>query len=43
MHKHVLKTNSNLRVIKGDIRVCTHPDFQGKGIGSFMIKELTKI
>ena len=29
--------------IKGDIRVCTHPDFQGKGIGSFMIKELTKI
>ena len=26
-------------VIKDDIRVCTHPDFQGKGIGKFMINE----
>ena len=29
--------------IDGDIRVCTHPDYQGKGIGAFMIKELTKV
>ena len=30
-------------VIKDDIRVCTHPDFQGKGIGKFMINECMKI
>jgi len=30
-------------VLYGDIRVCTHPDFQGKGIGKFMIGECTKI
>ena len=29
--------------IDGDIRVCTHPDYQGKGIGAFMIKELTNV
>lgn len=29
--------------IEGDIRVCTHPNFQGKGIGKFMIKECMKI
>lgn len=29
--------------IEGDIRVCTHPDFQRRGIGSFMIGELAKI
>ena len=29
--------------IDGDIRVCTHPDYQGKGVGSFMIKELTTL
>jgi RimJ/RimL family protein N-acetyltransferase len=29
--------------IDGDIRVCTHPDYQGKGVGSFMIKELTNL
>jgi ribosomal protein S18 acetylase RimI-like enzyme len=27
-------------VIDDDIRVCTHPDFQGKGIGKFMINEI---
>ena len=27
-------------VIDGDIRVATHPDFQGKGIGKFMIEEI---
>jgi ribosomal protein S18 acetylase RimI-like enzyme len=27
-------------VIEGDIRVCTHPDYQGIGIGRFMIKEV---
>jgi ribosomal protein S18 acetylase RimI-like enzyme len=27
-------------VIEDDIRVCTHPDFQGKGIGKFMINEI---
>lgn len=30
-------------VLGGDIRVCTHPDFQGRGIGKFMINECTKI
>ena len=29
-------------VIKQDIRVATHPSFQGKGIGKFMINELMK-
>ena len=29
-------------VIERDIRVATHPDFQGKGIGKFMINELMK-
>tara|TARA_Y100000592_G_scaffold19004_1_gene29081 strand:- start:55148 stop:55531 length:384 start_codon:yes stop_codon:yes gene_type:complete len=27
-------------VIERDIRVATHPDFQGKGVGKFMINEL---
>jgi hypothetical protein len=30
-------------VIKEDIRVCTHPDFQGFGVGKFMINECVKI
>lgn len=30
-------------VIDDDIRVATHPDYQGKGIGSFMINEIVKI
>jgi GNAT superfamily N-acetyltransferase len=25
-------------VIDDDIRICTHPDYQGKGIGQFMLK-----
>lgn len=29
-------------VINDDIRVCTHPDFHGKGIGKFMINEIHK-
>lgn len=29
-------------VIKDDIRVCTHPDHQGKGFGKFMINEIMK-
>ena len=29
-------------VIEDDIRVATHPDFQGKGVGKFMIDELMK-
>lgn len=28
--------------IDKDIRVCTHPDFQGRGAGVFMVKELMK-
>lgn len=27
-------------VIDGDIRVCTHPDFQGKGVGRALILEI---
>lgn len=30
-------------VIEDDIRVCTHPEFQGNGIGKFMINECMKI
>ena len=29
--------------INGDIRLCTDPQYQGKGIGSFMIREITKL
>lgn len=29
--------------IKNDIRVATHPKFQGKGVARFMIEELIKI
>ena len=27
-------------VIEDDIRVCTHPDYQGKGVGKFMINQI---
>jgi ribosomal protein S18 acetylase RimI-like enzyme len=30
-------------VIDDDIRVATHPDYQGKGIGSFMVREIKKL
>lgn len=30
-------------VIEDDIRVCTHPDYQGKGIGKFMINKCMEI
>lgn len=30
-------------VIDDDIRICTHPDYQGKGIGKFMLREIMKI
>jgi ribosomal protein S18 acetylase RimI-like enzyme len=30
-------------VIDDDIRVCTHPDYQGKGIGKFMINKCIEI
>jgi len=30
-------------VIEDDIRVCTHPDYQGKGVGKFMINECMKL
>ena len=30
-------------IIDDDIRVATHPNFQGKGIGSFMVKEICKM
>ena len=30
-------------VIDDDIRVATHPDYQGKGVGSFMINQVMKM
>ena len=30
-------------VIDDDIRVATHPDFQGHGVGSFMINQIMEI
>lgn len=30
-------------VIDGDIRICTHPDFQKKGVGKFMLKNCVEI
>ena len=30
-------------VINDDIRICTHPNFQGKGVGKFMLREIMKI
>jgi GNAT superfamily N-acetyltransferase len=30
-------------VIEDDIRVCTHPDFQGMGVGKFMISHINNI
>ncbi len=30
-------------VIEDDIRICTHPNHQGKGVGKFMLKEIMKI
>lgn len=30
-------------VIKDDIRVCTHPNYQGKGVGKFMINKCMEI
>ena len=29
-------------IIDDDIRVATHPDYQGKGVGSFMVKQIKK-
>ena len=30
-------------VIDQDIRICTHSDFLGKGVGSFMLSEIHKV
>ena len=30
-------------VINDDIRICTHPNFQGKGVGKFMLRKILKI
>ena len=30
-------------IIEDDIRVATHPNFQGQGVGSFMINEIMKV
>lgn len=30
-------------VINDDIRVCTHPDYQNRGVGKFMVNECIKI
>src|SRR5258708_33574923 len=28
--------------INGDIRICTHPDFQRRGVGAFLMREIMK-
>ena len=28
--------------VDGDIRVCTHPDYQSLGVGTFMVTELMR-
>ena len=30
-------------VIEDDIRICTHPDYQKRGVGKFMLEEAKKI
>lgn len=30
-------------VVDDDIRICTHPDVQGKGVGKFMLAEIQKV
>tara|TARA_R110002012_G_scaffold47303_1_gene124039 strand:- start:309 stop:671 length:363 start_codon:yes stop_codon:yes gene_type:complete len=30
-------------VMENDIRLCTHPDAQGKGVGTFMLEEIVKL
>ena len=30
-------------VVEGDIRICTHPDFQQQGVGLFMLQEIGRI
>ena len=30
-------------VINDDVRVCTHPDFQRKGVGTFMLKHIKEL
>lgn len=30
-------------VIENDIRICTHPEYQGMGVGKFMLEEIMKI
>ena len=37
------KPTGYVGVIEDDIRVCTHPDFQGKGVGKFMINQCMNI
>jgi ribosomal protein S18 acetylase RimI-like enzyme len=37
------KPSGYVGVIHDDIRICTHPNFQGIGVGKFMIAECLKI
>ena len=30
-------------MIEDDIRICTHPDYQKRGVGKFMLEEAYKI
>jgi len=30
-------------VLGGDIRFCTHPEYQGRGVGSYMLREVKKL
>ena len=40
---HENKPVGFIGVVNDDIRVCTSPDSQGKGVGKFMINEIIKI
>lgn len=46
-HYYLCSSETNplgfIGVMENDIRLCTHPDAQGKGVGTFMLEEIVKL